>query len=408
MLTPRPLAPSSYLPNINSPKALILNNSSSNRTSFSDVFAVAFGHFTHDIYSSFLAPLLPILQERLGIGYALTGNLSVFTQVPSLLNPFIGYLADRVSLRYFIIFAPAITATLMSSLGLTSSYLSLAFLLLAAGVSVAAFHAPAGAMIGELAGERVGTGMSIFMAAGELARTLGPILAVAGVARFGLEGLWRLAFVGWAVSGILFWRLHNIEARPRPPNDDAWARLRPRLLRIFPFLAWLVLGRVSMQAALTTYLPIFMKDERGLSVAWAAAALTILEAAGFVGALLSGSLSDRIGRHRMLFILLLTAPLLMLLFLFTSGWMTVLVLIALGLTAISLQPVILALVQDLFPDNRALANGSYMALSFVLRAAGIWAIGLTADAFGLVPAFVLSALVGLLALPSIFFIPKSA
>ncbi len=376
-------------------------------TSFNDVFAVALGHLTHDVYSSFLAPLLPILQERLGIGYALTGNLAVFTQVPSLLNPFIGYLADRVSLRYFVIFAPAVTATLMSSLGLTSSYLGLAMLLLAAGVSIAAFHAPAGAMIGELAGNRVGAGMSIFMAAGELARTIGPIFAVAGVAWFGLEGLWRLAFVGWAVTGILFWRLHNIEAKPRPPESDAWSRLWPKLLRVFPFLAWLVLGRVSMQAALTTYLPIFMKDERGLSVAWAAAALTILEAAGFVGALLSGSLSDRLGRHRMLFILLLASPLLMFLFLLSSGWVTVLILIALGLTAISLQPVILALVQDLFPDNRALANGSYMALSFALRAVGIWAIGLTADAFGLVPAFVLSALVGLLALPSIFFIPKS-
>ena len=377
-------------------------------TSFNDVFAVALGHFTHDVYSAFLAPLLPVLQEQLGIGYALTGNLAVFTQVPSLLNPFIGYLADRVSLRYFVIFAPAVTATLMSSLGLTSSYLALAFLLLAAGVSIAAFHAPAGAMIGELAGKRVGTGMSIFMAAGELARTVGPLFAVAGVAWFGLDGLWRLAFVGWAVSGILFWRLHNIQAKPRPPESDAWARLWPRLLRVFPFLAWLVLGRVSMQAALTTYLPIFMKDERGLSVTWAAAALTILEAAGFVGALLSGSLSDRLGRHRMLFILLLLSPLLMILFLFVSGWLTVLVLIALGLTAISLQPVILALVQDLFPDNRALANGSYMALSFALRAVGIWMIGLTADAFGLIPAFVLSALIGLLALPSIFFIPKSA
>ncbi len=377
-------------------------------TSFNDVFAVAAGHFTHDIYSAFLAPLLPILQEQLGIGYALTGNLAVFTQIPSLLNPFIGYLADRVSLRYFVIFAPAVTATLMSSMGLTSSYLGLAFLLLAAGVSIAAFHAPAGAMIGELAGDRVGTGMSIFMAAGELARTLGPLFAVAGVAWFGLAGLWRLAFVGWAVTGILFWRLHNIEAKPRPPESDAWARLWPRLLRIFPFLAWLVLGRVSMQAALTTYLPIFMKDERGLSVALAAASLTILEAAGFVGALLSGSLSDRLGRHRMLFLLMLLSPVLMILFLFSSGWIVILLLIALGLTAISLQPVILALVQDLFPDNRALANGSYMALSFTLRAVGIWAIGLTADAFGLVPAFVLSALVGLLALPAIFFIPKKA
>jgi FSR family fosmidomycin resistance protein-like MFS transporter len=376
------------------------------QSSFNDVFAVALGHFTHDVFSAFLAPLLPVLQDRLLIGYALTGNLAVFTQVPSLLNPFIGYLADRVSLRYFIILAPAVTATLMTLLGIPSSYLALAFLLLAVGVSVAAFHAPAGAMIGELAGNRVGAGMSIFMAAGELARTFGPIVAVAGVGWLGLEGLWRLSFVGWAVSGILFWRLHNIQAKPRPPDADNWSRLWPKLLRVFPYLAWLVLGRVAMQAALTTYLPLYMQDVRGLNLKLAAASLTILEAAGFVGALLSGSLSDRVGRHRMLTLLLLVAPLLLLAFLFVPAWMLIPLLILLGLTAISLQPVILALVQDLFPDNRALANGSYMAMSFALRAVGIWAIGLTADAWGLTAAFVLSAGVGLLALPSIHFIPK--
>ncbi len=376
------------------------------QTSFNDVFAVALGHFTHDVYSGFLAPLLPLLQDRLGVGYALTGNLVVFTQIPSLLNPFIGYLADKVSLRYFVIFAPAVTATLMTALGLPSSYLALALLLLAAGVSVAAFHAPAGAMIGELAGNRVGTGMSVFMAAGELARTIAPIIAVAAVGWLGLEGLWRLAFVGWAVSGILFWRLHHIQAKPRPPDADNWSRLWPRLLRVFPYLAWLVLGRVAMQAALTTYLPIYMRDVRGLSLALAAGSLTILEGAGFVGALLSGSLSDRVGRHRMLYSLLFVSPLLLLALLFVPAWLIIPLLIALGLTAISMQPVILALVQDLFPDNRALANGSYMAMSFALRAVGIWAIGLTADAWGLTAAFVLSAGVGLLALPAIHFIPK--
>ena len=130
------------------------------------VVTVAGGHFVHDTYSAFIAPLLPLLQERLATNYALTGGLAVFPQLPSLLNPLIGYLADKVSLRYFIILAPAVTATLMSAIGLASSYFSLALLLLAAGVSVAAFHAPAPAMVGRMAGSRVGTGMSVFMAAG--------------------------------------------------------------------------------------------------------------------------------------------------------------------------------------------------------------------------------------------------
>ena len=84
-----------------------------------------------DTYSAFLVPVLPLLQQQLGIGYALAGSLAIFNRIsPSALNPLIGYLADRISVRYFVILAPAVTATVFSSLGLAPSYVALAMLLL--------------------------------------------------------------------------------------------------------------------------------------------------------------------------------------------------------------------------------------------------------------------------------------
>ena len=163
------------------------------------VLTVAAGHFVHDSFSAFLPPLLPLLQERLATTYAGVGSLVIFTQLPSLLTPFIGYLADRISLRYFVILAPAITGTLMSCMGLASNYLMLVLLFLAAGLSSAAFHAPAPAMIGRISGGRIGTGMSIFMATGELGRTVGPLVVVTAVAWWGLEGIWRLAGFSWLI-----------------------------------------------------------------------------------------------------------------------------------------------------------------------------------------------------------------
>jgi len=370
------------------------------------VATIAGGHFIHDTYTAFLAPLLPILQGNLGITYAAAGSLAVFMQLPSLLNPFIGYMADRISLRYFIILAPAITATLMSSMGLTSSYVALAILLFAAGISVAAFHAPAPAMIGRVAGLRVGAGMSIFMASGELARTVGPIVAIAGVGWFGLDGLWRLAVVGWLTSVVLYFRLRHISARPPSQKYGSLVDIWPTARRVFPALTWLKSGRVLMMAALTTYLAIFVRDELGGSLWLAAISLTLLEGAGVVGALLSGTLSDRFGRRRVLFVLLALAPILMLVFLYGPTWITVAALIGLGLTAISPQPVILALVQDEFPKHRALANGTYLALNFVVRALGIWVVGMVADQFGMSNAFLLSCLAAFLSLPAVMFLPK--
>ncbi len=235
------------------------------------VATLGVGHLVQDTYTAFLSPLLPLLQTQLGVGYALAGSLAIFTQLPSVLNPFIGYLADRISVRYFVILAPAVTATVFTSLGLASSYATLALLLLVGGVAIAAFHAPAPAMVAKVSGQRVGTGMSIFMATGELARTLGPLVAVAGVAWFGLDGIWRMAAAGWLMSLILYLRLRRVPATPRAPGSLAMDAFWRQARQVFPALIWLLAGRSLMVAALTTYLPIFMSDERQASL-WLAAA----------------------------------------------------------------------------------------------------------------------------------------
>jgi len=369
------------------------------------VLTVAGGHFTHDGFSAFLYPLLPLIQERLGTSYAGAGSLAILTQLPSLLTPFIGYLADRVSLRYFIILAPGITGTLMSLIGLMSSYYMLVVLLLAAGVSMAAFHAPAPAMVGRLAGKRVGTGMSIFMASGELGRTVGPVLVVAAVGWWGLEGIWRMAFISWGVSLLLYWRLHVVSARPTGSSQSNLRMIAPRLRLVFFPLAGIMVPKMFMAVAITTYLPTFMTDAIGSSLWLGAAALTILEGAGVVGALATGTLSDRVERRTMLFLLLSLSPILLIAFLYSSGTLSVLLLIGLGLTAISQTPVNMAIVQENFPENRAVANGIFMAMNFVIRAFAIAVVGLLADRFGLQNAFLWSALAAFLSIPAVFWLP---
>ncbi len=388
-----------------SPKTITTEKTAEHERKTGQIVTIAGAHFVHDTYSAFIAPLLPLLQERLATNYALTGSLAIFAQLPSLLNPLIGYLADRVSLRYFIILAPGITATLMSSLGIVNNYFVVAMLLLAGGISIAAFHAPAPAMIGRMAGKRVGTGMSIFMASGELGRTLGPIVAVAGVGWFGLEGMWRLMFVGWAVSAVLYYRLHDVSAQSssKPAGlAEAW----PQIRRVFPALGWIMLARTGLLVSLTTYLPLYMSDEVEVSIWLAAAALSILEGAGVAGALLSGTASDRLGRQWVLAGLFLVSPVLALAFILGPSWSAVPLLIALGLTAISPTPVLLATVQDSFPEHRALANGIFIGLNFLVRGLGIWLIGFLADRVGLTQAFVVGAVAAFFSLPGVWFLPK--
>ncbi len=371
-----------------------------------EVLTIVTGHFVHDIFTAFVPPLLPLIRERLAVDYAAIGGLAVFMQIPSLLQPFIGHAADRISLRYFIILAPAATATVCSLLGLANSYVLLALLLLVAGLSSAAFHAPAPAMIGRISGNRVGTGMSFFMAAGELGRTVGPLMVIAAISWFGLEGIWRVAVFGWLASIFLFWRLRGVSAKPAPGRLLSLQQLLPAARKVYPPLLWIMAARVFMSISMTTYLPIFMQDVKGYEFEIAGLSLTLLEGAGVLGALTMGTASDWLGRRRILIVLFLVSPVLFLGFLNSSGWMLFAFLLPLGFAMLSPSAVLLAVVQDSFQQNRALANGLFLMANFVIRSPALWLLGSLADRFGLETAFLISGLVAFAGVPAIMKLPE--
>jgi FSR family fosmidomycin resistance protein-like MFS transporter len=366
------------------------------------VLTIGGGHFTHDIYSAFVAPLLPLIIEKLSLTLTLAGSLTAFMQLPSLLNPFIGYFADKISLRYFVIFAPAATATLISAMGFAPNYYVLAVIMILVGVSVAAFHAPAPAMVGRISGNKIGKGMSYFMAGGELARTVGPLIAVWAVSLWGLNGIYRLMFLGWASSLLLYWRLREVSGRTTTPGS--LRSIAPKLLTFFLPLAIIVFLRMFLAVSLTTYLPTYL-TLFGYSISVAGIYLAILEFSGVGGVLISGTVSDRLGRKKVLFIAFTASSILTLIFSQVSGFWNIPLLLGVGFTTLSTGPLLLALVQDQLPDNRAVGNGVYLAISFVLRSLAMVLIGAAGDLWGLETSFFWSAIISLLAIPMLYFLP---
>ena len=376
-----------------------------NNTEFhtDQVLTIALAHFVHDIYTSFVAPLLPLILKKLSLNLTMAGSLPALMQFMGVLNPFIGYLDDRISLRYLVIFAPAISATLMSSMGLAPNYWSLAVIMILTGISVAAFHAPAPGMVARIAGQRVGRGMSFFMAGGELARTLGPLFVIWGVSFWGLEGIWRLMFIGWGVSLLLFWRLRNVSARRA--KTVSLRQATPQMIRFFIPVGIIVFLRLFLSVSFTTYLPLYM-TQHGLGMQAAGSSLAWIEGAGVIGTLLSGTLSDHLGRRKVLLFAFSASSLLALLFVQASDIWLVPLLLLIGFTALSTGPIFLALVQDHLPQNRSVGNGIYLSLSFGLRSLVIMLIGTGGDILGLTNAISVGAALSLLAIPGLFFLPK--
>ncbi len=242
----------------------------------------------------FSPSLLPAFIETLSISKAEAGSLTVFMRAPSLLQPFIGYLDDRISLRYLVILTPAVSATAMSLLGLAPGYLVLALLLMVAGLSSATLHSVAPVMAGRLSGKSLGRGMGFWMVGGELGRFLGP-LVIAAFYRLQLDSLasmWWLMFGGWAASILLWLRLRNVSGRSADAGPGCSGRQVLRAMRpiLLPLVGILVL-RSFLNSSLMVYLPMFLR-EGGAELWLASIGLSILEAAGD-GRGAAGGLAER-------------------------------------------------------------------------------------------------------------------
>jgi MFS transporter, FSR family, fosmidomycin resistance protein len=365
-------------------RSVMKNSPDTQKFQTGNVILIAFSHLIHDIYGSFLAPILPLLIEKLGFSYTLAGFLTVAQRFPSLLNPLLGVIADKISVRYFVICAPTVTAISMSLLGLAPSYPVLVVLLVIMGISAACYHVPTPVMIKQIAGKHIGKGMSFYMFAGELARTIGPLVIIGAVSLWGLERTYWLILPGVLASLFLalkFRRMplqHTVRATPSSGLRQTLVDLRATLLGLTGISIFIG----GLKGAMVIFLPAYL-TENGASLVVAGVSLSVLEAGGVLGVLTAGTLSDRLGRKFVLLAAILAAPALMWIFLRNPGFLTFPILFLLGFFLLSNGPVMLAIVQESGSERPAYVNGIYMMINFVVGSGMTVLVGALNDWLGL-------------------------
>ncbi len=371
------------------------------------VVTISLGHFFHDVYTAFLAPVLPLLIGKLGISLTMAGGLDIARKVPALFNPLLGLMADRTDVKYFVILTPAVSAIAMSLLGVAPTYFVVLVLLFITGISSTLYHIPSPVMVKNLAGPKTGTAMSYFMFGGEIARTVGPLFITGAISIWGLEGSWRVMPFGIAASGILYYKLRNV----KPVHKDASHRegegIGRTLREVLPFfvaIGGFLLMRAAMKSALTFYLPTYLTG-KGDSLWLANASLSILQLSGAVGTFGAGHLSDRISHKKVLLISGLLSPVAMLLFVYASEVMIFPLLLLLGLLLFASGPVMLALVQETDTKRPAFVNSLYMFMSFGISSVMVLFVGALGDHFGLELTYKICGGIAFLAVPFLLLLP---
>ncbi|MGQ0587828.1 MAG: MFS transporter, partial [Gammaproteobacteria bacterium] len=121
------------------------------------------------------------------------------------------------------------------------------------------------------------------------------------------EEAWRWMFAFGALPALLvFYIRRNVEEpaisqRQRASGDRAgiWEIFAPGMLRTTVLASLLGVGAQGGYYAITTWLPSFLRDERGLSVVGSAGYLGFVIAGAFAGYLVGAWLADAIGRRRL-------------------------------------------------------------------------------------------------------------
>ena len=379
-----------------------------NKFQTGNVITITTAHFLHDVYSSFLAPILPLLITKFNMSLSLAGLLTVVQRVPSLLNPLVGLAADKLPMRYFLIFAPTVTATSMSLLGVAPSYVFLVVLLLFMGIGASMFHVPGPVMMRQVSGDRIGKGMSFFMLGGEVARSVGPLVILGAVSLWGLEGTYKLIPFGLLASFILYFKLKDITISDKFKNKEELVSVGKTvgdLKLLFSLLAGIIFFTAILKGSLTAFLPTYITS-KGESLWTGGIALSILQITGAAGSFLSGTISDKLGRRKTLLVIAVVSPVLTWMFILSTGVLSFAMLLLLGLFIFGTTPILLAIINDNKSQRPSLINGIFITINFLTSGFAVWLVGFIGDNIGLEDTYRLTATLSILSIPFILKLSK--
>jgi len=370
------------------------------------LFLITLSHFCVDSYATLLQPLLPLLKANLGLSLAQTGFLGTIVSICNISQPLLGLWADRMARRWLVVGGLILATVFAPLMGLAPDYLTLVGILALGGIGVAAFHPQVFSLAGELSGPRRSFGLALFIFGGTLGLGLTPLWAPTYTNHFGLENLPYVSIPGLLFLLLLlrFIPLDNPNFANGKSNAQ-WRNLGDHAGPLFLITAIVILRSVT-GLGFGTFLAL-LAQERGLDLVAGGIPLGIYNIAGVVGALLVGYLADRIDPKPLVWgSLLLSVPPLYA-FIYAEGTLASNVLLFIGGGLLmSSNSIMVAMAQELSPENTGLASSLPLGFSWGLASLTLPLIGYLGDHIGVAETLKYLALLPILTAVLAFYLPS--
>ncbi len=373
------------------------------------LFALTLIHFTGDFYTAFISPLFPVFVDKLGLSLTQVGIIAgTMRLLAFIIQPTVGYLADRYQTRAFIFIGLSLTIVFIPLSGIAPNFWILLLCVALGSIGSSMFHPSVTGMVPVYAGTKAGFSMSVFNTGGTLAFGLGPLFITWYVAFFGLTALPATMIAGLLVLAYL------LTIIPKPQSEGMkrsgfFGALKESLGSAWKVIAliWLVMFlRAIVGQSFLTFMPVLYVQE-GYSVVSAGAIYSLFTVSGTISGLLSGHTSDRIGfKPVFIFSFLFMPPALWLLLQLRGDWVYLGAALA-GCFVLAPLPLGVTMAQTLAPKGRSMVASLMMGFAYGLGGAITPIVGKMADAYTIRPVLTLIACIPLLTIPIIALFPKT-
>jgi FSR family fosmidomycin resistance protein-like MFS transporter len=372
------------------------------------IFALSLVHFVGDFYVSFVSPLFPVFIEKFSLSLAQVGLIAGVSRLLAfIVQPSVGYLADRSQTRFFVLGGPLLAIVFIPLVGVAPSFLMLLVFVCLGSIGSSMFHPTSAGMISDYAGRHLGFSMSIFNTGGTLAFGLGPLFITSVVGSYGLRASPFTMIVGLALMALL------IRIVPPPRGEGLKdigfiGSLKQVLGGVWKSIVviWILMVlRSFVGQSFWTFIPVLFANQ-GHSLASIGGIVSLFTVAGAISGLLAGHMSDRIG-YKPVFYLAhgLTTPSLFMLLYLPSRWVYLSAFSA-GFFIMATIPLGVAMAQELAPKGRSMVSSLMMGLAFGTGGMMAPLTGKLADIYSIPTVLAFVAVIPILTMGIIAFLPK--
>jgi len=360
---------------------------------------LALGHFVIDVTQGSLPAVLPFLRELHALSYAqvamivLAGNLT-----SSIIQPLFGYLSDQLARRWILPVSVFVAGAGIALIGLAPGYPGVLALVVVMGLGVAAWHPEGYKTATVVAGERKATALSWFSLGGNVGIAVGPPLMTWLLVGFGASGTLGILVPSALVGALLLAALPMFTREATAPRTIRARRDGVTMRGAMALLILVVTVRAWTSLGFTTFVPFYYVDTLKADSSVVGVLLFVFLGAGALGTVVAGPIADRMGPRPFMTWVLLAALPFGVLFLLSSGPTAFVMLALFGALLTSSFSVSVLLGQAYLPRHAGMASGLIVGFAIGLGGAGVTALGLVADRWGVPTALWISALLPVVAL----------